>query len=90
MSGLDLAKQTELKIYPCKIVSENVSIEISMIEIEKLVRQKFKNNRTIFVAWQIQNIIWGKFDGAKFFSPSEITAQYWLEFRILTKLRNFI
>ena len=85
MSGLDLAKQTELKICPCKIISENLSCEISQIEIEKLISQKFKNNRAIFVAWQIQNIIWGKYDGEKLFSSSEITAQYWQECRIFNE-----
>ena len=85
MSGLDLAKKTSLKICPCEIISENVSCKISLIEIENFIRQKFKNKCAIFVAWQIQNIIWGKFDGEKLISPSEITAQYWQECRIFNE-----
>ena len=50
MSGLELAKETSLKICPCKIVSENVSCEISLIEIENIIRQNFKNPRADFVA----------------------------------------
>ncbi len=84
MNGLKLAKQTELKICPCEIVSENVSCEISLDGVKNLL-QKFKNQRANFVAWQIQNIIWGKYDGEKLFSNSEITPQFWLECRIFNE-----
>ena len=85
MSGLDLAKQTELKICPCKIISENLSCEISLNDVKKILQDKFQKKDAIFVAWQIQNIIWGKYDGEKLLSPSEITAQYWQECRIFNE-----
>lgn len=84
MSGLELAKETCLKICPCKIVSENVSCEISLNGVQSLL-QKFTNPRADFVAWQIQNIIWGKYDNGKFFSTSEITPQFWIECRIFNE-----
>lgn len=87
MNGLNLAKQTELKIFPCEIISENFSCEISLNGVEKLL-QKFKNQRANFVAWQIQNIIWGKYDGEKLFSSAEITPQFWLECRIFNEIEE--
>lgn len=89
MSGLDLAKKTSLEICPCEIVSENVTCEISLDDVAKILQQKFKNQRAIFVAWQIQNIIWGLYDGEKLFSHAEITPQYWLECRIFNEFEEF-
>ena len=37
------------------------------------------------MAWQIQNIIWGKFDGEKLSARSEVTPQFWLECRIFNE-----
>ena len=83
-----MAKQTSLKICSCKIVSENISCEISLNDVENFVKEKFKNSRAVFVAWQIQNIIWGKFDGEKLFSTAEVTPQFWLECRIFNDVEE--
>ena len=61
MSGLDLAKNVGLKLGECKTFSER--IECTQTELEKILREKISDG--IFIAWQIQNIIWGKFDGEK-------------------------
>ena len=82
MSGLEIAKKVGLEICPCKIVSETAICEISLIDIEEYLKKKFKNTRAVFVAWQIQNIIWGNFDGEKLSARSDITPQFWLECRI--------
>lgn len=85
MNGLNLAKETCLKICPCKIISESVTCEISLNAVENLVQEKFKNSDAIFVAWQIQNIIWGKYDDSKFSTRAEVTPQFWLECRIFNE-----
>ena len=85
MNGLDLAKETELKICPCEIVSENVTCEISLSGIENLIKENFKNQHANFVAWQIQNIIWGKYDSGEFVTLADITPQFWLECRIFNE-----
>ena len=82
MSGLNLAKNSELTICECTVVSDAVTCEISLNGVEKILKQKFKNPRAVFVAWQIQNIIWGKFDGGKLSSNADVTPQFWLECRI--------
>ena len=82
MSGLDLAKKTSLKICPCEIVSENVSCEISLLEVENIIRQKFKTPRAILVAWQVQNIFWGTYNNSEFLTLESMTPQFWLECRI--------
>ncbi len=82
MNGLNIAKKISLKICECKKIFAPVTCEISLSDVENLVKENFKNPRAIFVAWQIQNIVWGKFDGEKFFSTSEVTPQFWLECRI--------
>ncbi|MBQ6976371.1 MAG: hypothetical protein IJS81_07635 [Selenomonadaceae bacterium] len=79
MSGLDLAKTVGLKICECKSKFEPMTCEISLNELEKILQNKFKNSRAIFVAWQVQSIIWGTYDGEKL-SSSEI--KHWLECRI--------
>ena len=85
MSGLEIAKKVGLKICPCKIDSETAICEISLDNIQEYLQQKFKNTRAVFVAWQIQNIVWGKFDGEKLSARSEITPQFWLECRIFNE-----
>ena len=82
MNGLNLAKNVGLKICECKKIFVPVNCEISLNDVENFIRQKFKNQRAVFVAWQIQNIIWGKVEGGKLFSNAEITPQFWLECRI--------
>lgn len=85
MNGLQLAKNIGLEICQCSAEIENVTCEISLNGVETLL-QKFENQRANFVAWQIQNIIWGKFDGEKLFSTAEIEPQYWLECRIFNEI----
>lgn len=82
MNGLNLAMESGLKICKCAIVSDTVTCEISLNDVEKLIEDKFKKSNAIFVAWQIQNIIWGKYDDKKLSSTAEITPQYWQECRI--------
>lgn len=79
MSGLSLAKKVGLKLRTGKSISEPV--ECAPVDVEKILREKFGSASGIFVAWQIQNIVWGKFDGGKISSRSEITPEYWLECR---------
>lgn len=74
MSGLDLARKVGLKLGECKTFSE--PIECTATELEKIFRDKFSEG--ILVAWQIQNIVWSKFDGEKFSSNVED----WLEVRL--------
>ena len=62
MSGLDLAKRVGLKPGECKTFSER--IECSAAELEQILREKFSDG--IFVAWQIQCIVWGKIGGENF------------------------
>lgn len=85
MNGLDLAKKTSLQICECEIFSETVTCEISLIDVENIVRQYFKNLRAVFVAWQIQNIMWGKYNNGEFITLSDITPQFWLECRIFNE-----
>ena len=82
MHGLELAKQTALKICDCEIESCTATCEISLASIKNLVNEKFQNSRAVFVAWQFQNIFWGKYDGEKLSACAEITPDYWLECRI--------
>ena len=74
MSGLDLAKRIGLQLGECKTFSEPV--DCSPTEFEKILREKFQ--RAIFVAWQIQSVVWGKFDGEKL----SANVDDWLECRI--------
>ena len=85
MNGLKIAKNVGLKICQCSTEIENINCEISLNAVENLVKEKFKNSRAVFVAWQIQNIIWGKFEGEKLFARAEITPEFWLECRIFNE-----
>ena len=85
MNGLALAKETHLKICECKIDSEAVTCEISLSAVENLIRQKFKIARATFVAWQVQNIFFGKYDGEKLSARAEIQPENWLECRIFNE-----
>lgn len=77
MNGLNLARKTSYQLCACTKILEPVTCEIS--QLEKILAQKFTNPRADFVAWQIQSILWGKFDGKKL---SEFTPELWLECRI--------
>lgn len=78
MSGLDLAKRVGLKLGECK--SDSKQVEWSVWKLEEKLRGKISDG--IFVAWQIQSIIWGKFDGEKFASTEPFDVDDWLECRI--------
>ena len=75
MIGLDLAKKN-LQLRECRTFSERV--ERSPQELEKFLGEKFF--RANFVAWQVQSVIWGKFDGEKFLHAENLDD--WLECRI--------
>lgn len=85
MHGLELAKQTSFEICDCKIYSETVTCEISLSDIENLVNEKFQNFRAVFVAWQFQNIFWGKYEDGELSARAEIIPDYWLECRIFNE-----
>ena len=63
MSGLDLTKRVRLELCRCKKFSE--SVECAPYELEKILCEKFSETHGIFVAWQVQNIVWSKFDDDK-------------------------
>ena len=87
MNGLDLAKRVGLNINECKTFSER--LEVSLTELEKLLSDKLFHG--IFVAWQIQRIIWGKFDGEKFLLKENLPPNVndWLECRIFNEHEEF-
>lgn len=60
MSGLNIAKKIGLEIKKAQTVFEPVNCKISAVEIEKILAEKFKQSDGIFVAWKIQNVIFGK------------------------------
>lgn len=62
MSGLNLAKKVGLELHKCKTFSER--LECSAAELEKILREKISDG--IFVAWQIQSIVWGKISDENF------------------------
>lgn len=65
MSGLEIAEEVCLKIKKSKSIFENVRCENSLSEVEKIISEKFQQSNGIFVAWQIQNIIFGKLENFK-------------------------
>lgn len=79
MSGLDLAKKS-LQLRECKKISER--IKCSPRELEEILREKFSS--AIFAAWQIQSVVWGKFDGEKLLLKDNLSPNVddWLECRI--------
>lgn len=80
MNGLDLAKKVGLKLETCKSFSER--LEHSATDLEKILSQKITYG--IFVAWQIQSIVWGKFNGEKLLLKENLppNIEDWLECRI--------
>ena len=84
MNGLDLAKFLGLKSCAGKVHSEPV--EFSSTEaLEKFLREKLFFG--IFVAWQVQSIVWGKFDGEKLLlkDNQSLNVDDWLECRIFNR-----
>ena len=78
MSGLDLAKNS-LQLGECKKFFER--LEFSATELEKFLREKFSDG--IFVVWQIQSVVWGKFVDKNFSLPNNLPPNFddWLECR---------
>ena len=79
MTGFDLAKNG-LQLRECKKFSEQINC--SAQELEKVLQGKISSG--IFVAWQVQNIVWGKFDGEKLLLKDNLPPDFddWLECRI--------
>lgn len=84
MSGLDLAKKIGLADGAGKVHSEPVEFS-STTALESFLREK--SFVGIFVAWQIQSIVWGKFDGEKFLLKDNRQPNFddWLECRIFNE-----
>ena len=85
MSGLDLAKRVGLELCRGKKFSE--SVECAPHELEKILREKFSESHGTFVAWQVQNIVWGKFDGDKLLLKDDASPNFddWLECRVFNE-----
>ena len=87
MNGLTLAKRVGLEIRKCKTFSER--LDISWTELEQILRDKLFQG--IFVAWQIQSVVCGKFGGEKFLLKDNLapTVEDWLECRIFNEFEEF-
>lgn len=92
MSGLDLAKKVGLRysLNECKNSPPN-PVECSLQELEETLRKNFQDKRGVFVAWQIQSIVWGKFDGEKLLLKENLQPNFndWLECRIFNEQEEF-
>ena len=62
MSGLDIAKKVGLDIKECKSTFEKISCELSLSAVEKIIAENFQQSHGMFVAWQIQNVVFGKME----------------------------
>ena len=84
MSGMNLARRVGLELGQCKKFSE--AVECSPHELEKILRENFTGDG-IFVAWQIQDIVWGKFDGEKLLLKNDASPNFddWLECRVFNR-----
>ena len=53
--------------------------------------KKFSETRGTFVAWQVQNIVWGKFDGDKLLLKDDASPNFddWLECRVFNRREEF-
>lgn len=91
MSGLELAQNFGLKLREGKSFFEPIKCECSLQAVEKILHEKFQTQQANLIAWQIQNIVWGKFDGEKFLFPENVTvdAQDWLECRTFNAQEEF-
>ena len=83
MSGLDLARQVGLRLGEGKKFFE--LIDCPTTEIEKILREKISEG--IFVAWQVQSVTWGKFDGERLLLKDDAAPDLddWLECRIFNR-----
>lgn len=95
LSGLEIAKEVGLKIDECKKIFEPVSCENSLQSVEKILSEKFLQSDGIFVAWQIQSVIFGKFENGKIkLKNGSPEIENWEECRIFNEveelhLKNF-
>ena len=85
MSGLDLSRKIGLSLNEGTTFFERGKNFSSLEELEKFLRGKFLDG--IFVAWQIQSIIWGKFTGEKLLLKDNRPLNFddWLECRIFNR-----
>lgn len=90
MNGLNLAKKIGLQLNECKNFFEPVRCEISLQSLEKILQEKFQNSKAYFAAWQIQSVIFGKFDGGKLKQFKNISPEieFWLECRIFNEIEE--
>lgn len=95
LSGLEIAKEVGLKIDECKKIFEPVSCEISLQSVEKILSEKFVQPNGIVVAWQIQSVVFGKFENGKLeLKNGSPGIENWQECRIFNEdeelhLKNF-
>ena len=87
MNGIELAENVGLELRECKTFSEQ--LDVSWAELEKILRDKLFQG--IFVAWQIQSVIWGKFVGEKCLLKDNLApnVEDWLECRIFNEREEF-
>ena len=87
MRGLQLAKNAGLKLEKCEsIVDEKVNCTLSLQEIESTLK-KYLQSSALVIVWQIQNIVWGKYenDQIKLNTEAEVNPNHWLECRIFNQ-----
>ena len=84
MNGLDLSKEVGLSLVEGEATFERGKI-FSADDLETFLHEKFSDG--IFVAWQIQSIVWGKFDGEKLVLKDNRRPNFddWLECRIFNR-----
>lgn len=82
MNGLNLAKNP-LQLRECHKFSERINC--SEEELAEILREKISSG--LFVAWQIQSIIWGRFDGGNFSLQDGLAPNFknWLECRVFNR-----
>lgn len=84
MSGLKLAKTVGLQLNEGKIIRERVNCACTLNDVEKILAEKFNDSRAVFVAWQIQSVVWGTCEGGKIYLRDKTSPkpENWLECRI--------
>jgi len=87
LSGIEIAKKIGLDIKECKSISQPVNCKVD--EVEKIVAEKFQQSGANFVAWQVQNIVFGRLEGGKIILKDG-TADFEnvLEFRIFNEVEE--
>ncbi|MBR6712734.1 MAG: TIGR03984 family CRISPR-associated protein [Selenomonadaceae bacterium] len=85
MSGLDLAKKVGFDLCECKTSSEQINRPAR--ELAQVLLETFKERGGVFVAWQMQNIVWGKFDGGRLVLKDNLAPNVddWLECRLFNE-----